>query len=300
MRTEVIKNRNECIHNIHFYNMADLYDYLKSDPPINRNIFRRLSSENPSAFYGARLPVAIEYLLGGYQMGFDNFLLKSEALNAIGTNEENTYRVVRSRYGGVPVPALVAAGVQDCMLNCVMVEENRTINVNFSLSYAAETEDNKIINRGLATLFIVQALEAKGYIVNFNAFQISRNKSSNEYIYTTINLKQPSDLFLDIQKCYYPIRGKEFLRRILFRVLECSDVMDPNWGESYGYSLSEDKIREFLEKNTANFSSTDLIIVDPISMEIEGNDIYADTLAMIEKLKITQEFDVESLKRKIR
>lgn len=299
MQDEIKTTRNgKRIYNIHFYNITDLYDYIKSDPPINKSVFARPVSSSPKEFYGAPLPEATEYLLGGYERGFDNFLSTSKDLKTIGLEEENTYQVVRSIHGGVPVAALVAAGVHDCMLSSQVDVEARAVNIQFSLSYPAITTDTQIINRGLATLFIVQALEEKGYIVNFNAFQLS--KVEEELIYITINLKQPSDLFLNMQKCYYPIRAKEFLRRILFRVLESSDVTRRSWGENYGHSLSEDKIREFLKKEAIGFQTTDLIIADPIDMGITGQNIYADTLTMLKKLGIEQEFDIASLQRKIR
>lgn len=298
MQSEITNNRNERIYNIHFYNITDLYDYIKSDPPINHAVFKKLASSSPKAFYGVPLPQATEYLLGGYDKGLDNFLLTSKDLKTIGIEEENEYRIVRSIYGGVPIPALVAAGVHDCMLSSQIDTEARAVNIQFSLSYPSFTKDEQIINRGLATLFIVQALEEKGYIVNFNVFQLSQ--VDEEKIYITINLKQPSDPFLNIQKCYYPMHAKEFLRRILFRVLESSEVTKKSWGENYGRSVTEDSIREFLKRETVGFRSTDLIISDPISMGITGDNIYSDTLTLIRKLGIEREFDVASLTRKIR
>ena len=263
MRIDVVKNSRERIYNIHFYNMTDLYDYIKSDPKINTKIFTRPASTSNKEFYGVSLAQATEYLLGGYEKGFENFILASKDLKAAGMEEENVYRVQRAVYGGVPVAHLVAAGVHDCMLVRRPDEEARAINIQFSLSYPAITDESKIINRGLATLFIVQALEEKGYIVNFNAFQISHSqknepkrietKDIDEILYITINLKQPSDLFLNIQKCYYPIRGKEFLRRILFRVLESSDVTDRTWGENYGRS-KEKKCRKSIMRICRVFS----------------------------------------------
>lgn len=298
MRADVNNTRNSRIYNISFHNMTDLYDYIKSNPKINTRVFTRPASMSISSFYGESLEKSTEYLISGYNSGFNNFLTTSNSLKKIGMEENNSYQVVRSIHGGVPLASLVAAGVHDCMLSSQVDAEARVVNIHFSVSYPAITKDDQIINRGLATLFIVQALEEKGYIVNFNAFQVS--KSSDEIIYITVNLKQPSDLFLNIQKCYYPIRGKEFLRRILFRVLESSDVENRAWGENYGKSLPLDEIKIFLKKQNNSFVNTDLLIGDPINMGVTGENLYADTLAMIKTLKIEDEFDVESIKRKIR
>ena len=136
---------------------------------------------------------------------------------------------------------------------------------------------------------MIQALEQKGYIVNFKAFELSH--CGNETINISIDLKKPGDLFLNIEKCYFPIKAKEFLRRILFRVLESSDVTIDSWSDGYGRSASISEMKEF-------FCATehDLIIAAPREMGIEGNNIYTDTLTLIKRLKIEQEFDTERIR----
>lgn len=55
MRKEVKETRNSRIYNIHFFNITDLYEYLKSDPRRNTSIFSRPASLNPKEFYGVPL-----------------------------------------------------------------------------------------------------------------------------------------------------------------------------------------------------------------------------------------------------
>ena len=111
----------------------------------------------------------------------------------------------------------------------------------------------------------------------------------------SINLKRPGDLFLNIEKCYFPIKAKEFLRRLLFRVLESVPVEDLFWGEGYGKPASIKEMREFFNPN-----SKDLIISYPSEMGIKGYNIYEDTLNLIKKLKIEDEFDLQRIRKLIK
>ena len=99
-------------------------------------------------------------------------------------------------------------------------------------------------------------------------------------------------MFLNIEKCYYPIKAKEFLRRLLFRVLESAPVQDYEWGIGYGVAASIEYMRKFFEAK-----SNDLIISYPSEMGIRGNNIYEDTLSLIKKLKIQEEFDIDRIKK---
>ena len=60
MRFLVENNR---IFRYNFYNLTDLYDYLKSNPEVNSRIFGiQASIKNDEEFYGSSLYEAIEYL----------------------------------------------------------------------------------------------------------------------------------------------------------------------------------------------------------------------------------------------
>ena len=291
MKTFVEDYKGKKVHNLRFYNLTDLYDYLKSDPPINRDVFRKLSSmsNHHLDFYGEPLPKAIEYIIYGYNQGLDNFLEISSNLSKVGYKPELTYREELSLYGGVPIASLVAQGINQCMLSNVYNEEYRVIDVYYNLSYPAKATDGQIRNRGLATIYIIQALEAKGYLVNFRAFELS--KCNNEMFHLNIDLKKPGELFLNVEKCYYPMVAKEFLRRILFRIIESSSVKNRDWDDGYGYSCSVDEMRDYFKTK-----EQDIVISAPSEMGITGLDIYEDTLNLIRKLNLENEFDVKKIK----
>lgn len=279
------------IYNIRFSNLTDLYEYLKENPTVNTRVFSSQASlKSDTKFYGEPLSKSIEYIAGGYTKGLDNFLTTSNDLKRIGIEDEDARVLKRGLYGGIPLAPLVAAGVPDCMLRYDRDQEMKYVTIYFNLAYPHFTTESEIVNRGLATLYLIQALEEKGYIVNFKAFELSH--CGNETINISIDLKRPGDLFLNIEKCYFPIKAKEFLRRILFRVLESSEVTNRSWSDGYGRSASISEMKEFFEA-----TSHDLIIAAPREMGIEGNNIYQDTLTLINKLKVSSEFDTERIKK---
>ena len=56
--------------------------------------------------------------------------------------------------------------------------------------------------------------------------------------------------------------------------------------------MNDEEIRKFL-----NLKKEDLLIPEPREIGILGNNIYEDTLKMIEYLNLTSEFDVEKVKK---
>lgn len=290
MQEEIIKEDRKTIYNLRFANLTDLHDYLIQNPTVNKKVFQsQASMNNDIAFYGEPLENAIDYCISGYQEGFDNFLKANDRLKVTTNEMTDNSDLTRTMYGGIPLSSLVAAGVPDCMLMYERDSKSIVRNVYFNLAYPALTSATEIINRGLATLYIIQALEAKGEMINFRAFELS--ECSDEIVNIEINLKKPGDLFLDIEKCYFPIRAKEFLRRILFRVLESSSVTQEYWGDSYGRPIKQSGVREFF-----NATNNDLIISYPSEMGIEGIDIYDDTITLIEKLGLQNEFNIPKIR----
>lgn len=278
------------IIDIQFNSLRDLYNYLSSNPKINRNIFSSPSSQSADTeFHGESYETALQYLRGGYDIaGLDNFLKTNEELKKIGKEFEEGRRLEKGLFGGIPLAPLVAAGVPDCWLRYNRNTVFKEITIYYSLGYPARTKPSQIINRGLATLYILQALEEKGYIINFKAIELSI--CEDEIVNISIGLKEPGDTFLNVANCYYPIKGKEFLRRILFRVLESQNVRESYWNVGYGHPGNIDEIRDFY-----NASKDDLIIGYPELMGICGYDLVKDIKNMIAALGIEDEFDMDKL-----
>lgn len=291
MKKSITKHENFTVYNMRFYGIADLYDYLKSNPKTNTKVFSWLASAHPDEkFAGEPLDKAIEYLLKGYDKGFDNFLKASKDLSkGLGETVE-TYTIKMGYYGGVPVAPLVAAGIPECMLTTEVNNDTQIRNVYFNLSYPKQTTEEQIRNRGLATLYIIQALESVGVMVNFKAFDLS--KANDELFHLSIDLMKPGETRLNIQKVYYLLVAREFLRRIDFRVLETSDVQEPKWQDGFGYSCSKEECQSFYHTK-----KNDIVIAKPKEMGITGDNIYKDTLNLIEALGLENSFDTKKLRR---
>lgn len=284
-------NMEKTVYNMKFFGMKDLYDYLKSNPQVNVKVFsKQYSIENNFSFAGAPLDVAIEYLLKGYTEGLDNFLKANQSLKSGTTNYVEDYEVKRSMYSGIPVAPLVSANIPDCRLITEATHDIEVKNIYFNLSYPSIIKEAKIRNRGLATLYMIQALEERGVMVNFRAFDLS--KFGDEIFHFSIDLKKPGEEKLNIQKCYYPLIAREFSRRIIFRVEESSDVTHYGWGSDYGKNLPEEECRVFYKAK-----KNDIFITSPLDLGINGDNIYEDTLNMIESLNLEKEFDVKLLKK---
>ena len=286
------QNNLVTIYKYNFSNLTDLYNYLRQNPEVNTHIFREQASlENNYDFGGEPLDAAIEYLRGGYEMDFEKFNIAIKDVRKFGYEDLDSRKLEKTLHGGMYLAPLVAAGVPDCMVRYRQDSEPKHITIYFQLGYPCFTTTDQVFNRGIATINLIQALEAKGYMVDLKVFKLSFNV--NEYLDITINLKNVDEL-LNISKCYYPFVGKEFLRRLLFRVLESTPV-ETNWNCGYGKTLQEEDIYNFYKLN-----KKDLIISDPSSMGITGENIYEDTATLFENLNLSKEFDLTELRNKVK
>lgn len=275
-----------------FSNLTDLYNYLITNPTVNKKIFREQASlNNGVSFSGAPLGVAIEYLKGGYKVDFDKFDIATKSIRTFGYEDTDSRKLVRGLHGGTYLSPLVAAGVPDCMIKYERDTSPKHITVYFQLGYPWTTTESQVFNRGIATINLIQSLEDKGYIVDLKVFELS--ECSDEYLDVTVNVKN-IDERLNITKCYYPFVSKEFLRRLLFRVLESAPV-EENWSGGYGSSLNSASIRNFYK-----LKQKDLVIAPPCNMGIDGKDIYRDTISLYENLGLDKEFDLSKLKEKVK
>lgn len=271
-----------------FYNLTDLYNYLISDPEVNSYIFSEQSSiVGDVEFSGASLDKAIEYLNGGYKINFEKFDIAIRDIRKYGVEDVDSRKLERALHGGAYLSHLVAAGVPDCMIRYKQDSDPKHITIYFQLGYPHYTEQSQIMNRGIATINLIQSLEDKGYIVDLKVFELS--SCNDEFIDITVNLKN-TDEILNISKCYYPFVSKEFLRRLLFRVLESAPV-ENSWGYGYGRSANNDEIRDFYK-----LKDRDIVISTPQELGIKGENIYEDTISLFKNLNLDDEFDLSKLK----
>lgn len=291
MKFSLVKlNEYQTLYKYNFSNLNDLYNYLKSNPTVNTKIFKKQASlKTESDFNGVSLPEAINYLKGGYKMDFDKFDMATKSIRKIGYEDVDSRKLVLSQHGGVYLSPLVSAGVPNCMVKYERDTNPKHITIYFQLGYSWQTTASQVFNRGIATINLIQSLEDKGYIVDLKVFQLS--ECDNEYIDLSVNIKQVDEL-LNLTKCYYPLVSKEFLRRLLFRVLESAPVTT-SWNCGYGSSLNSTEIKNFYK-----LKEKDLIIPAPLEIGIRGEDIFEDTVSLFENLNLDTEFDLTKLKQK--
>ena len=82
----------------------------------------------------------------------------------------------------------------------------------------------------------------------------------------------------------------EFLRRILFRILETLDVTE-DWSDGYGSTCDESFVRKAL-----NLGKDDIFFDQPRSMGIRGENLAKDFEAAIKHLNLEDKIDVAKAK----
>ena len=275
-----------------FNSLYDLYSYLKSDPKLNRIVFRKLHSEDKgSDFAGIPYDDAVEDLINPPRSDYKEFLRLSKKLdeNTLGYVQE--YITVKSPGGGVvDVPSYVSGDPL-----CYRIQRNiytpKFIRVYISLSYYWGTTKEQVLNRALIISSLVNAFERSGYVVELNTFEMSREE--DELININVNIKNNNESF-NKASLYKSLCYVEFLRRILFRVLETLDVKN-DWQHGYGQTCSEKFIR-----NALNFEDTDIFFDQPNEMGIYGKDITSDFENVLAHLNLEDVIDVDQAKKEFK
>ena len=282
-----VDNKDYLYYLVVFNNLYELYDYLKSNPYINREIFRELASrKGPTNFAGMPYEQALEDLINlEDNFCFDFINLVKDVANAktVGTSR---YRTVQSVCGGHLDIPLYSAGSPLCYEVEERVKKPKFINVYSALSYSSGTSKYQLFNRAVVLISIISALEKEGYNINLNAFEMS--KCGNEVLNHVIGIKKGNER-TNLQALYKTSCKVEFLRRIIFALQETSGV-ENSWGGGYGKSCNEDFVRELL-----NIGPKDIYFGTPQELNIGGGDIVEDFHDCIEKLKLTDTFDISNI-----
>ena len=271
-----------------FNSLYDLYSYLKSEPELNRRVFEELHSETGTKdFAGASYSKALEELIGPPRGEFSDFMKLSEGLNGIASDYVLEYINVASPGGGyIDIPAY-CSGNPFCYKTSRSVYTPKFIRMYITLSYNWCTSKKQVLNRALIVAALVNAFEQAGYIVELNTFELS--KCDDELININVNIKNNDETF-NKASLFKTLCHVEFLRRILFRVLETLDVENYGWQGSYGETTDEDFVRE-----TLKLDDNDIFIDQPSRMDIGGRDIVDDFRNVLEKLKLEDKIDIDKV-----
>lgn len=287
-----VGRNNYTMYRASFNNLYSLYEYLKQEPELNRRIFSELSSVNGSeSFAGKPYNEAVEDLIGEIDPGYEEFLKLQSDLNRAKMGKVHKFRLVRTVAGGhLNIPAY-SAGIPLCYETEERISKPKFIRIHVSLSYYWGTSKSQVLHRAIIITNIIKALEKAGYSVDLNTFEMSQE--DDELVYIIVQIKKHGGR-LNMSALYKTLCHVEFLRRILFRILETMDVHN-YWGSGYGQTCSEEFIRKAL-----NLGNNDIFFDQPRSMGIDGEDLADDFESAVRHLNLEDKIDVEKAKREFR
>ena len=275
---DIIVSKNLTEYKMYFGSIGEVQNFLRFDPDINSEIFYEQKSKSSSVdFAGAPLEVAIQYLIGGYSENYEQFLSMARQLEQINKKKAKVRKTTTSFVGQRPnVPAYIA-GAPKNMYRLERTEEKKLKRIWMKVTYESSTTEEQIRNRGIIALNLINLLEMNNYMVDFRLFEVC--SVDNEIFRCEIELKKPGQMLMP-RLCYYPMCGKEFVRRVLCRIKE-SMPFKCGWGLSYGVVLSEEYTRMIMD-----FHDKDIYIGSPSEMNIKGENIYEDADSFLDKIGI--------------
>ena len=145
---------------------------------------------------------------------------------------------------------------------------NDTINLYVNIGYSSNITANQAENYTKFLLLVINQLKEQGYKVNIVATSIM--KMQDEIIDITINLNDKNQE-KNIQELCKITSTLNFMRRIVFRIIETVDVKNKLWFCTYGIPLNNTELKEI-----KGLTDNDLYIPGPESLEIEGNNLEED------------------------
>lgn len=287
--TEIFPHKFMKVYKVSFKSMSELYMYLSEEPAINNDIFyKQHSILGDRIFAGAPLEEAIEYCLGDFDENYHIFLKLQKKIEKCVPVMVRGRKMERSVAGSHPnVPAFVA-GSPKAMYRRERAAEKKFCTVYFNLACPVQTTRSAILNRGALSLSLVKLLESNGIGVNFKVFMGVYIR--NEMFLFDISLKTPQEL-LNGKKCFYPLCSREFVRRIIFRVMESVPFECSEWYPNYGKALSVEQFR-----NVFGISQEDMVISSPDEMGVAGENIYLDGAEMFRIMGIDDSITISLMK----
>ncbi len=272
------------VYRVDFNSLTELEVWLSEDPEVNEKVFPSpKSAYMPESFAGAPLDEAIRYCHGGYTKGFPMFMQLKKELERANVKAMDLRRSVPAVVGARPNVPNFVAGTPKTMYRLDRAKEKKFVDVMINLAYPGDTTEEQIRNRGILTLNLISLFEQNHMGVNLYVFEASF--FAGEIFLAEIRLKRPGEA-TNVGKCYYPLCGKEFVRRLLVRVKESMPFRE-KWGIGYGGVLPEEMLRQCM-----NIKEGTIVIGPPDELGIQGKNIYQDADAFFEHLELKDEIRV--------
>lgn len=277
------------IYKARFSNLYDLYNYLNSNPNLNLEVFSNLDSEtSPASFAGKSYKKAVEDLISDIDPGYEEFLKLQKEINNAKSGYIHKYQTVKVPAGGHLDVRAYSVGAPLCYETQERISKPKFIKLHIALSYNCNTTKSQVYNRAVIITNVVKALEKAGYRVALDVFELSY--VSNEIVNISINVKK-HDGQMNMSILYKTLCHVEFLRRILFRVLETMEVKKSYWGYGYGSTCSEAFARKVLR-----LDKNDIFFAEPSEMNIKGEYLSDDFIEAIKHINLKDKINVDKVK----
>lgn len=276
-----------------FSGLYDLYDYVASNPNLNREVFRELHSETGTReFAGKPYKEAVQDLINDYNPEYEEFLELQKNLNNGINMEVHKYKTIRTLAGGhLNIPAY-SAGSPLCYESEQRIIKPKFLRIHVALGYPHIITKSQVLNRAIIITNILKSLENAGYNIDLDTFSLSRE--GKEIIHIVVKLKNYGES-LNMMALYKTLCNVEFFRRVMFRVKETIEVNEYFWGRTYGKTCDEKFVRKVL-----NFDNNDIYIEQPDYIGVYGKDLAADFERTINHLNLADKIDVEKAKREFK
>lgn len=272
-----------------FSSLTQLYNYLLSNPKVNKRVFNEMSSQKDDYdFSGIPYEDALNCIINSNTQFKDEIKLFLELNRKLASKSKLSNLSTQRKediYGFLPNIDAYLKGRPKNMIRLERVRETKFVTIHFNISYPWYTSSTEVLHRGVITLHLINLLEKNNYRVRFNVFSLC--KKYREFSFIKINLKKDGEN-LNINKCYFPLCRKEFLRRIEFRLMESTPFKEIDWGSGYGSNISCDEIRSVLD-----IPENDIVIGYPRDMDIHGSDVYRDAENFMEVVNLKKYIKVK-------
>ena len=281
------------VYKFSFQGLGDLYNYLKSKPEINRTVFgSELSSvENSESFAGIPYKAAVEQLVNYNDPEYKEFLTITKSTAVKNLKLGAVFQSANSVAGGIVRPQALAVGDPHIYKTTKIYKVEKSVNIYTIANYLGDTTKSQVFNKAVVLTNIIHALEQEGIKVNVNVFSASAH--DDEIVEVELNIKN-NGRSTNYQALYRSLCNVEFLRRIIFRIRETSDVRT-DWTPGYGRTCSESMMREYYHLDEDNY-----YFGTPDEMGIYGNDIGEDFERTVKNLKLEKVMDVNAAKERMR
>lgn len=277
-----------------FSNLYDLYEYLMSNPKLNKRAFpSRCSVKSNYEFAGRPYEEALNDLIStDYNPGYKEFLRLQSNLDNCISIPIHKYKVVNTLAGGhLNIPAY-SSGNPLCYETEERIVSPKFVKINATVSYNAHTTKDQVFNRAIVLTNVLKALENAGYSIELNTFSLCN--VFEEYMHIIYKIKNHGER-LNMLSLYKVLCQTEFLRRIEFRVMETMGVEYFKWNRTYGDCCNEEKAKRILKLN-----DRDIYFDEPCNLGIEGKDIAEDFISAINHLNLENKIDTEKIKVKMK